>query len=271
MWHPSEQQLQCPEGLDFLNLVSEQENVCETETRRRIPKLGKQPPICLQELGTVLSLLDRAASCYWGCRGGDHQIEYLAGRVCASSRAALRLLLFGFYDESLSLTRNIGEIANLFLLFNQDASAQPQWRASSRRLRKSDFGPPAVRRRLEDIGREKSVNLHVLFVDEDKYRALCELATHPTPQTKPQAHNASGMPLTGGEFQEVGLIVGLNELSGAVARAVLPLPKLLGYDALRRSEIQERASVLLSSVGKLSVETQRELFEELRQHAEETE
>ena len=51
-------------------------------TRRKAPR-------CLESLGTVLSLLDRASSCYWGCRGGDHVIEYFAGRVASSSRAAL--------------------------------------------------------------------------------------------------------------------------------------------------------------------------------------
>jgi hypothetical protein len=268
MSHAVEQPSVCPQGLDFLKLVSQQEDACESETRRRIPKMGKLAPPCFRELGTVLSLLDRAAACFWGCRRGDHVIEYLAGRVCTSSRAALRLLLMGFYDESLSLTRNVGEIANLLLLFNQDASALPQWLVSSKQLRMKEFGPAAVRKRLEVIGRDKSVDLQLLYVNQERYGSLCELATHPTPQTKPQAHNALGIPFSAGEFQEAGLLVSLNELAEAVSRAVIPLPKLLGYDNQRRSEIQERASILLSSVGKLSVENQQEMYAEIWQQHE---
>jgi len=109
-----------PEGSDFLKLVSQQEDACEARTASALPRLGKLAPACYRNLGTVLSLLDRAASCYWGCRGGDHVVEYIAGRSCSSARAARRLFEFGYYDESLSINRSIGEIANLLLLFNFD-------------------------------------------------------------------------------------------------------------------------------------------------------
>jgi hypothetical protein len=268
MSEPSGRPIEYPEGLDFLMQVSEEENACESETRLRIPELGKMVPACYQELGTVLSLLNRAASCSWGCRGGDHLIEYLAGRVCAYSRSAIRLLLFGFYDESLSLTRSIGEIGNLLLLFNQEPSALPQWRVSDKDLRMTDFGPKKVRKRLKNIGRDKSVDLKPLIVDDDRYVALSEIATHPTPQIKPQAHNAQGKPSVGARFQEAGLVVSLNELARAVACAVLPIPKLLGYDDQRRGAIRERAIILLSTVGGLSVENQQEMFAEIRRQLE---
>jgi len=77
-----------PEGLDFLRLVPEQEDHCEERTRKLLPELGQKPPRCLEEFGTVLSLLDSAASCFWGCRGGDHVLEYLARRVASSARAS---------------------------------------------------------------------------------------------------------------------------------------------------------------------------------------
>ena len=93
------EQAAVPEGLSFLNLVWDQEDSCETETDSRIPNMGVKAPKCLEHIGTVLSLLDRMASCWWVCRGGDHLIEYLCGRVASNARAALRLLRFGFYDE----------------------------------------------------------------------------------------------------------------------------------------------------------------------------
>lgn len=268
MSQPSKQSFTCPEGLDFLKLVSEQEDTCEAETRRRIPSMGKKAPACLQNLGTALSLLDRTASCFWACRGGDHVIEYLAGRVCSLSRAALRLLLFGFYDESLSITRSIGEIANLFLLFNQDAPALAQWSQSNNKQRKEQFRPVKVRLRLEEIEQRKSVNLQILTVDEQRYGALCEAATHVTPHTKPQAHNPLGLPFAGANFQEAGLIIALNELARATALALIPLPKLLGYDDQKRSEIQGKAATLLESVGNVDVITKGQVFAEMWQQAE---
>src|SRR5262245_13348972 len=117
--------LHCPEGLEFLKLASEQEDSCEKHSHTRLLQMGHKAPQCLENLGTVLSLLDRAASCFWGCHEGDHLIEYLAGRVAASARASLRLLYFGFYDESLSITRSIGEAANLLAEHSTEEGGEP--------------------------------------------------------------------------------------------------------------------------------------------------
>jgi hypothetical protein len=249
-----------PVGIDFLKVLFEQENSCEAETRRRIPELGIRAPACYLSFGTVLSLLENVASCFWGCRGGDHLIENLAGRVCACSRSSLRLSLFGFYDESLSLSRSIGEIANLLFLFNQDAVAFGQWRQSDKKQRKERFSPVKVRIRLE------SMDLPVL-INERRYGELCEVATHPTPQTKPQAHNVLGIPSTGGVFQEAGLVVTLNELAAATAFALVPMPKLLGYDDHRRAQIKGAGFSLLETVGALDILNVKEKFAETWQAA----
>ena len=74
---------------------------------------GKALPATIAEFGTLLSLLYRAASCQWGCHGGDHQGEWLCGRVVNQAMSALNLIRAGHYDEALMLIRGIGEIANL--------------------------------------------------------------------------------------------------------------------------------------------------------------
>jgi hypothetical protein len=264
MSQPSERPVVCPEGLDFLKLVSEQEDLCEATTRQRIPAMGEKAPVCLRNLGTVLSLLDRVASCFWGCRGGDHVIEYLAGRVCSSSRAALRLLLFGFYDESLLITRSIGEIVNLLWLFNQDAAALSQWQQLAERQRKEQFSPMKVRLRLETLKVP-------VPIDETRYRELCEVATHPTPHTKPQAYNPLEMPVIGATFQEGGVIIALNELAAATALALVPLPKLLRYDDQRRNEIKNAGVTLLRAVGALNIVNAKDKFAEMWRQTEEGE
>jgi hypothetical protein len=75
-------------GADYFKVVRAQENRCEKLTRMRMPKLGKRVPECMEKVGEAMLIMDAAASCFWGCRGGDHNIEYLLGRASSSSRAA---------------------------------------------------------------------------------------------------------------------------------------------------------------------------------------
>jgi hypothetical protein len=245
-----------PQGIDFLNLVADQEDACESHSRGRLPTLGTKAPLCFERLGTVLSLLDGLASCFWVCRGGDHLVEYLAGRIASSARAALRLLLFGFYDESLSLTRSIGEVTNLLFLFNQDGTSLTEWQASTKTQRKERFSPFKVRIRLESLGAP-------VLIDEKRYGELCEVATHVTPQTKPQVHNPLGMPFIGSQFQEAGLIVALNELAFATGLALISLPKILSYDDTRRKEIKEAGFALVDSIGAANVLTVKQYYAEV--------
>jgi hypothetical protein len=102
-----------PTGSDFLELAEAiaQRSAAETDARRTVS--GKTYPLTLDGLGNVLSLLYRSACCHWGCRGGDHQAEWLVGRAVNQAMASYRLLRSAFYDESLMLTRGVGEIANL--------------------------------------------------------------------------------------------------------------------------------------------------------------
>ena len=201
-----------PEGAAFLNLVWGQEDACQRETDGRLPAMGKKAPACLGQVGTVLSLLDRMASCWWACQGGDHVIEYLCGRVASTGRAALRLMRFGFYDESLVLSRSIGEIANLFLLFQEDRHAFGEWKVASRGDRLREFSPVKVRLRLEELGTAPPIS-------QERYTLLSERASHAHPATKPQAHNLLHLPMAGATFQEEGLLVCLNELAVALSLA----------------------------------------------------
>ena len=66
----SDKDTNVPEGTAFLELVWEQEDQCEKETDDRLPKMGERAPACIEQIGTVLSFLDRMASCWWVCRGG---------------------------------------------------------------------------------------------------------------------------------------------------------------------------------------------------------
>ena len=167
-----------PEGLDFLESVWKQEDDCEVATDKLIPKLGTKAPACLEGIGTVLSLLDRMASCWWVCQGGDHQLERLCGRVASNARGGLRLLRFGFYDESLVLSRTMGEAANLLNLFALDKAVLKNWKEVSQSGHPNEFSPVRVRCRIEDL--QESV-----LIDSQRYKELSVRAVHAQPETSP--------------------------------------------------------------------------------------
>ena len=213
-----------PEGLAFLKSVWKFEDTCEAKSDERITALGKKAPACLEHIGTVLSLLDRVSSCWWGCQKGDHRIEYICGRVTSNARATLRLLRFGFYDEALVLCRGVGETANLFQLFTADADSLKDWKESSPQRIRQEFSAVKVRLRLEELSIAP-------IIGEKHYKVLSARAAHVHPETKPQSHNIWGIPIAGAFLQDEGLLVCLNELAwplsltAACGAAVLGLEK----------------------------------------------
>ena len=160
----------------------------------------------MKHIGTMLSLLDRMASCWWGCKKGDHRIERLCGRAASNSRAILRLIRFGFYDEALALSRGLGETANLMQLFQSDDQALNEWKRASPREIRIKFSTFHVRRRLEIVKKSPCIK-------EDRYRLLSERAVHVHPGTTPQCYNALGVPVAGAMPQDSRILVCLNEVA----------------------------------------------------------
>jgi len=182
------------------------------------------------------------ASCWWKCAGNDHVVEYLCGRSASNSRAALRLALLGFYDEALALTRGVGELANLFMLFAQDSASLDDWKRCSRRDRLQKYSPYHVRLALERHGVNPPIS-------QERYALLSERAAHATPETAPQAHNPLGIPTAGASLQEAGLLVALNEIAVAVSLATSFGALLLDLDKEVKREILDAAKSLADSIG----------------------
>src|SRR5258706_6370234 len=100
-----------PEGADFLRAVLGITATCERSRDDYLASKSPEGSITTHEhLGTVLSLLDRASSCWWGCRKGDHVAEALVARANSYGLCAFKLARAGFYDEATSLARTIGEM-----------------------------------------------------------------------------------------------------------------------------------------------------------------
>lgn len=191
-----------PTGAGFIEKCS------DAMEARTISKVMERidPRKCML-LGTSLSYLYQIATCYPNCRGDDHVLESLVGRCFNHGIGSLRMIGDFLYDESLNLTRSVAEITNLLFLFSGDPTTMADWQTASRRDRIDNYGPAAVRRTLERMGSPVPVSA-------DSYRELCELATHVTPDTRPNQHNRSADTAgqIGGVFEESGHDLALGNL-----------------------------------------------------------
>ena len=248
-----------PEGKDFLELVWAQEDACEAGTDERIPNLGSKASACLERLGTVLSLLDRMASCWWVCRQGDHRIEYLCGRAASNARAVLRLLRFGFYDEALVLCRGLGEVANLMYLFVCDEESFEEWKTSCPRRIRQEFSPVRVRLRLESLSKPPAIN-------EERYRLLSERAAHVHPGTTPQAHNILGVPVAGAKIQDEGLLICINELAIPLSLITSVGVHMLDIDTTITEQIISCSQSLSEQIGGATITEIETYHRELSEH-----
>jgi hypothetical protein len=131
-------------GVKFLERIAQFETECATATARELPKVGVKGRDCYEALGMTLALMDCAASCYWGCAGGDHRLEFLIGRATNSAYAALSLATKGYYDQALSSARTLGEIANLLAFFAADRAKIDEWKSADEPTRKRSFSAVRV-------------------------------------------------------------------------------------------------------------------------------
>ena len=167
--------------------------------------------------------------------------EYMAGRTCTSAHAAHRLLDFGYYDEALSLSRNIAEIGNLVHLFLKDGSHIRRWLDLPETERRNVYQPVGVRKALEALGESAPT-------DRDRYAWLCEIGTHINPRTRPQAHNAEARPLLGAVFQKEGWQVAVESLAWSVCTVSAPLAKLAVLDGHNAQRLFDESIALAEAL-----------------------
>lgn len=224
-----------PESISYWHLIRSTEQACEVATRAQELVSGE----VASRLGTVMSLLYRMACCHWGCHEKEHVFEYLAGRTCSSAHSAFRLIGFGYYDESLSLTRNIAEIGNLANLFFTDHSHIRLWLDLPDKERRRAYGPASVRTKLTSLGA-------VVPTEQDSYSWLCEVGTHVTPRTRPQSHNAEMRPTLGAVLQSEGLKMSLEALAWSVCTVSAPLAKLAILERANAERLFEESIALIN-------------------------
>ncbi len=101
-------------------------------------------------------------------------IQHLGIRLFNESAAALKLLLSGYYQASISIQRNLLEVTFLLDYFTTDVELINQWHKSDKKTRKKQFSPAFVRKKLDD--RDSFTERK----REKAYTLLCELGVHPT-------------------------------------------------------------------------------------------
>jgi len=200
------------DGFVYGSELLENEFAIETEIERAADtylaegQFGERAPKIYAELGTALSLLLQAASCQWGCRGGDHMPENLLKRLANYSFAALRLARLGLYNESLTMLRSVAELANLIELFVVDKAQLCAWLATPRNERWREFKPDAVNRKVVATGNRP-------IVDRQTYSKLCDVGPHVSPESAKLSHQHNGTVHVGGEFSAFAFLLVLNELA----------------------------------------------------------
>lgn len=232
---------QVPGGQEFLRAVRTFVSRCASNSDNY---LSEHSFSAHQHLGTVLSLLDRASSCFWGCRGGDHIAESLVGRASSYAFGAFSLARDGFYDESALLIRTVGEIANLSFLFASDATALTDWSKADEKSRREKYKPVKVRLALEKSTR-------CVPIDQSRYGQLSAKAAHVTPAILPQMYNIERHGKTGGYFQEVGLLFCLTELGYPISIVAYCTVTLCGLDGGNAKRLVEAADGLKDSLPEL--------------------
>ena len=205
------------------------ENECANATGFFIEKnasIYQEPWRDFQRLFRHLYLF---SCCYWGCHGKEHVLEHLGGKTVTNASVAARSIFHGYYDESLSLIRNIGEIANLVNLFWYDGDRIREWIDSDERTRIKKFSPSGIRRLIELTG------MMVPF-DKDHYGHLCETAVHPVPHVAPNSYSDRAQPVLGLVFQKDGFELAFWNLLWSVSVVCGPLAKLAILDQQRADE-----------------------------------
>lgn len=197
-----------PNGLDHIRfaVAVNKQNRAESD---RILRNHKEE---LGLLGTSLAAIYESSTCHRECRGGDHLIEAIGSRIYNLLIGSYSLLSIGLYDESQSLIRSVGEIANLLSLSMSNPEKFREWANSSKFDRVRNFGPAQIRKLLESSG--------LLIMDKEWYSHLCEEYTHITPDASPNNYDLNRN-ACGGIIQKEGVKKTLEQITNLSAVTAL--------------------------------------------------
>jgi len=196
-----------PKGTEYINWIFSKDDLKENLTFNKFEKDKENNPLqTYSVVGDLLSVTYKLSVCDFGCRGGDHRIEYIIGKAYNTAVASLKLLRLGFYDESLSLIRSISEITNLLCLFRIEPNSYKDWVEATEQERIRNFGPAKIRKKIISVAAQPPV-------DKEYYSKLCEIGVHVNPETRPAGYNKHKLALVGGFVMDHAPTAILNDLA----------------------------------------------------------
>ena len=206
-----------PAGRDFLKGLLDQE--CRFEAMFWAWISAETPdndPDLLGALGAVLSFLDRIAVCRWGCDDSehDHLERHIATRAYSSAKAAIRLLSGGYFGETVTIIRTLGETANLMYLLMESEEERERFRNASESAKGKHFGAGAVRRKLEGLGKDS-------LLARQPYQALSRSMVHPSTASVSLSHQVSSRSTMGGDDERVATLKGFHVIGTLICSVLL--------------------------------------------------
>ena len=223
---------------------------------------GKKHPETIKNLGKGITLLYKAACCFWKCNGGDHLIERLVAKAVNQAICSFKLYKGCFYDESLMITRGIGEIVNLLYVFQNFPEKREEWKTLDSKNRFKNFSPSAARKILEKAGK-------FVPIDKTRYSKLCEIGTHPSPSEVPGHYSGTGIPILGMIVQPAGAYVSITELSFAIGLLCVVTPELIEVDDNVSKDFHDLGISLIKNLGAFHILNYSELLAEAITNREE--
>lgn len=141
---------------------------------------------CMKQIDIILVVLDRIASCGFGCQGGDHLHEQLICKFCNHSNSVRILGESGLNDQAYACYRSMAEILNLITLFWCSTNDLTEFRQIDKKERTKKFSPAKVRTRLKSTGVLSTIS-------SDEYGKLSGIGVHPDVSVNPNCHNPFGV------------------------------------------------------------------------------
>lgn len=142
----------------------------------------------------------------------DEKVIVLLSMRCFNAFASsIKLAMSGYFQNAAMLLRDVLETTFLIDLFTGSPDLIEQWRFADKRKLKGEFGPAAVRKKLdfrEGLTGKKR---------EETYRLFSELAAHPTMKSAWMLRPQNGGDAHMGPFMEENALLAVISEMGKLA------------------------------------------------------
>ena len=165
----------------------------------------------------------------------------------------------GYYDESLSLVRNLSELANLtaFFIYNRDDF--DKWTQLEESEAWKKYSPSKVRDKLKSLGK-------IDPIEKSHYSTLCSIGVHVTPKTKPGNYSLYETANIGSCFQEIGFLMCLNELGLMLGPIIMGVGKISNLPKNLKEIFVQLSVSIVESTGTITSQNYKQIINDISKH-----